>query len=73
MDLAVEVVKSANQHVGHVMSADWDSYFYEKVLNSAVQPKEKDAEKIGAASEEGTLIKSSPRMMPKPSKMRRIF
>ena len=29
----------------------------EKESISAVQPKEKDAEKVGSASEEGTLIK----------------
>ena len=41
------------------MSAEWDPYFYEKESISDVQPKEKDVEKVGAASEEGTLIKST--------------
>ena len=47
---------------------------------SAVQHKEKDMEKVGIASEEGTLIMSTAkkplklqRMMLKPSKMRRAF
>ena len=59
MYLAVEDRKSANPYVGHVMSADWDPYFYEKESSSAVQPKEKDVEQVGAAFEEDTLIKSA--------------
>ena len=59
MYLAVEDRKSANPYVGHVMSADWDLYFYEKESSSTVQPKEMDVEKVGAASEEGTLIMST--------------
>ena len=58
MYLAVEDQKSANPYVCHVMSADWDPYFYEKESRSAGQPKEKDMQKVGAASEKGTLIKS---------------
>ena len=80
MYLGVEDRKSANPYVGHVMSADWDPYYYEKDSNSAMQPKEMDVENIGAASEEGTFIKftvgntlKSPRMMPKLSKMSRMF
>ena len=41
------------------MSAEYDPYFSEKESMSAMQPKEKDVEKIGSASEEGTLIKSA--------------
>ena len=39
------------------MSAEWNLYFYEKGSFLAMQPKEKDAETFGAASEEGTPIK----------------
>ena len=80
MYLAVEDRKNANPYVGHIMSADQDAYFYEKESCSAVQLKEKDVEKVGAASEEGTLIESIvekdteiSKIMPKPSKMRRMF
>ena len=59
MYLTVQDRKSANPCVGHVMSAEWNPYFYEKESFSAVQPKEKDMEKVGAASEEGTPIKST--------------
>ena len=39
------------------MSVEWDPYFYEKKLFSAMQPKEKDMEKVGAAFEEAKPIK----------------
>ena len=39
------------------MSADWHPSFYGMESSSAVQPKEKDVEKVGSASNEGTLIK----------------
>ena len=53
MYLAVQGKKSANPYIGHVMSVEWDPYFYEKESFSAMQPKEKDVEKVVAASEEG--------------------
>ena len=56
MYLAVQERKSANPYIGHVMSAEWDLYFYEKKLISDVQPKEKDVEKVRAASEEDLLV-----------------
>ena len=59
MNLAVQDRKSTNPYVGYVMSVQWDPYFYEKESIPAVQPKEKDVEKVGAASEEGTCIKST--------------
>ena len=59
MYLSVEDRKRANPYVDHVMSAEWDQYYYEKESSSAVQTKEKDVEKVGTASEEGTHIKST--------------
>ena len=49
MYFAVEDKKSANPYVSHVLSAEWDSYYYEKKSIFAVQPKEKDMEKLEAA------------------------
>ena len=57
MYLAVEDRKSANLFVGHVLSDEWNPYHY--VKKSANKSKEKDVEKVGKASEEGTLIKST--------------
>ena len=57
--LVVEDRKSANPSVGHVMIAEWDSFYCEKESSSAVQHKEKDVEKVEASSEEGTQIKST--------------
>ena len=64
MYLAVDKRKEENQYVGHVMSADWYPHFYKKESSSAMQPKEKDVEKVVAASEQYTLIL---RIVPKPS------
>ena len=41
------------------MSDEWNTYHYVKESGSAVQPKEKNVETVEAASEEGTLIKST--------------
>ena len=78
--LAVEDSKSANLVAGHVLSDKWNPYYYVKESGYAIQPKEKDVEKVGTAFEESTLIKStvkkplkSPRMMLKLSKMNRMF
>ena len=57
MYLAVKDSKSANPFEGHVLSDEWHPYHYEKELGFAIQPKEKDEEKVGTVSEEGTLIK----------------
>ena len=57
--LAVEDRKSANPFVGHVLSDKLIPYHDTKKLGSAVQLKEKDVEKVGTASEESTLIKST--------------
>ena len=59
MYLAVEDTKSANPFVGHVLSDELNLYHYVKEWGSAVQPKEKDVEKVGAASDKGTLVKST--------------
>ena len=56
MYVAVEDRKSANPFVGHVLSDEWNPYYYVMESSSTVQPKEKDVEKVGTASEEGTLI-----------------
>ena len=53
MYLPVQDGKNVKTYVGHVMSAEWDLYSYEKEWFSAVQPKEKDLEKFEAASKEG--------------------
>ena len=55
--MVVEDRKSANSFVDHVLSDNLNPYYYEKGSSSAVQPKEKDVEKVGTVSEEGTLIK----------------
>ena len=57
MYLEVEDRKNANPFVGHVLSAECNPYYYVKEPSSAVQPKEKDVEKVGAALGEGTCIK----------------
>ena len=59
MYLAVDDTKSVNPFVGHVLSDEWNPYHYEKESGSLNQPKEKDLEKSGTVSEEGTLIKST--------------
>ena len=59
MYLAVEDRKSANPYAGHVMSAEWYPYFYEKESISAVLNKEEDAEEVAPNFEEGLLIKST--------------
>ena len=59
MYLAIEDRKSANPFVGHVLSDEQNPYHYVKESGSVVQPKEKDVEMVGTASEEGALIKSS--------------
>ena len=41
MYLAVDDRKSANPYVGHVMSLEWDLYFYEKESFSYLQPKKR--------------------------------
>ena len=76
MYFAFEDRKIANPFVGHVLSNEWSSQYYVKESSSAVQPKEKDVEKVGKASKKGTPLSpvwkkalKSPRMMPKPSKM----
>ena len=59
---------------------EWNSYYYVKESDSAVSPKKEMWKRLEQNFEEGTLIKShvekplkSPRMVLKPSKMRRIF
>ena len=59
MYLAVEDRKSENPYVGHVLSDKLNTYHYVKEAGSAKQLKEKDVKKVGTASEEGTLIKST--------------
>ena len=59
LHLAVEDRKSANSFVGHVLSDEWNPYYYEKESGSAVQPKEKDVEKVGTVFDEGTHIQST--------------
>ena len=59
MYLAIEEKKSATLFVDHVLSDEWNPYCYVKESGSAVQPKENDVGKVGAASEEGALIKST--------------
>ena len=54
--MAVQERKSANLFLGNVMNGEWDSYFYEKKSISAVQPKEKNVEKVGAASGDDLLV-----------------
>ena len=73
-------IKSVNPFVGHVLRDEWSPYHYAKGTGSANQPKEKDVEIVVKVSKESTLIKStvdkaikSPRMMLKPSKIRRTF
>ena len=80
MYLVVEDKKIANPFVGHVLSDEWSPYHYVKESGSVNQPKAKDVEKVGTVPEEGKIIKhllkkplKSPRMMLKPSKMRRMF
>ena len=46
MYLAVQDRKSANPFVSHVMSAEWDQYFYEEESFSVMQPKEMNMEKV---------------------------
>ena len=59
MNLAVEDWKSATVFVGHVMTDELNSHHYVNESGSAVQPKEKDVEKVETASKEDTLIKST--------------
>ena len=80
MYFAVGDRKIANPFVGHVLSKEWNSYYFEKESGSAVQPKEKDAEKVRIVAEEvhssSPLWKKSlksPKKMLKPSKMRQTF
>ena len=56
MYLAVEDRKSANPFIGHVLSDEWNPYYYVKESGSAV-PKEKDVKKFGTDYKERTLIK----------------
>ena len=45
-------------HIKKPNSILFDPFFYEKDSFSAIQPKEKDVNKVVAASEEGETIKS---------------
>ena len=59
MYLAGEGRKSVNPFVGHVLSDECNPCYYVRESDSDNQPKEKDMEKVGTVSGEGTLIKFS--------------
>ena len=78
MYLALEDRKSANTFSGHYLSDEWNPYHYVKESGSAVQPKEMDADttvlkRVHSSSPLWKKLLKSPRMMIKPSKMKRMF